>query len=374
MIMIAQRQNLLPSICHRTELTCGALLGALALSLVINGGARAADEPPPQISVAVTAKGCDPMELTAPAGLVSFVIVNKSSRAVEWEILDGVMVVDERENIAPGFKSKLTTRLRPGTYQITCGLLDNPRGRLVVTGEPAKGAAARPSAGDLIGVVAEYRVGNQRQLADLAAALHRFGDAERSGDQGGASNAFLEAQTAFLATAPIQGLVAAEAGPLGADFTKLGDALFANPPRRAGDIAGRLEPAATRFATAVAPLVVPADQLIASTVALARGLAQEIGATLVVSPAALARFEAKRAAIDRVVRLFAPYAKPVDPEAVAALVAALDQLHAALLLPSGAAGDAAKEKILSPEQGHTLIASARAVVERVAILPSLLGL
>jgi iron uptake system component EfeO len=30
-----------------------------------------------------------------------FRIINRSDRAVEWEILDGVLVIEERENIAP---------------------------------------------------------------------------------------------------------------------------------------------------------------------------------------------------------------------------------------------------------------------------------
>ena len=67
-----------------------------------------------------------------PAGRRTFRIVNQSDRAVEWEILDGVMVVAERENIAPGITQTLTAKLVPGTYEITCGLLSNPRGTLTV--------------------------------------------------------------------------------------------------------------------------------------------------------------------------------------------------------------------------------------------------
>src|SRR5947209_100227 len=104
------------------------------------------------VVVTVTNKGCEPNELTLPAGTVTFQIVNKGSRALEWEILKGVMVVDERENIAPGFRQKLTTKLEPGDYEITCGLLSNPRGKLTVRGvEGAAVAAAKPSPMELIG-------------------------------------------------------------------------------------------------------------------------------------------------------------------------------------------------------------------------------
>ena len=53
-----------------------------------------------EVVVNINAHSCDPNELTVPAGRASFRIVNRSDRAVEWEILDGVLVVEERENIA----------------------------------------------------------------------------------------------------------------------------------------------------------------------------------------------------------------------------------------------------------------------------------
>lgn len=42
------------------------------------------------------------------------------------------MVVEERENIAPGFSQKMTANLQPGEYDMTCGLLTNPKGKLIV--------------------------------------------------------------------------------------------------------------------------------------------------------------------------------------------------------------------------------------------------
>src|SRR4051794_33063924 len=63
-------------------------------------------------------------------------IYGQRENALEWEILDGVMLVDERENIAPGFVQRLLTTLAPGDFAITCGLLGYPRGKLHV-GAPA---------------------------------------------------------------------------------------------------------------------------------------------------------------------------------------------------------------------------------------------
>jgi iron uptake system component EfeO len=108
--------------------------------------------------VVVTDKGCKPDTLTVEEGRSAFKIKNESQRALEWEILNGVMVVAERENIIPGFTQSLTATLEPGEYAMTCGLLINPRGRLIVTAA-ANTAAAKPiDPRELVAPLAEYKV------------------------------------------------------------------------------------------------------------------------------------------------------------------------------------------------------------------------
>ena len=107
-----------------------ALCAAGALS-----AARAADA----VGVTISDKGCEPASVTVVPGKSVFKIRNDSKRAVEWEILKGVDVVEERENIIPGFTQTLTATLDAGDYQMTCGLLSNPKGALTVAA-----AAARP--------------------------------------------------------------------------------------------------------------------------------------------------------------------------------------------------------------------------------------
>ena len=111
------------------------------------------------VTVTIQGNACEPNEITVPAGRTTFTIVNKSNRALEWEILDGVMVVEERENIAPGFSQTMTVKLQPGEFAITCGLLSNPRGKLHVMPSAASQAeAARPSLVNYVGALAEYQV------------------------------------------------------------------------------------------------------------------------------------------------------------------------------------------------------------------------
>ena len=122
-----------------------AIIAALLLAGIgaLQPGHRGGAGPPSQpVLVTITDKGCEPNSLTVAAGKTTFRIKNQSRRALEWEILDGVMVVEERENIIPGFVQSLTATLAPGQYQMTCGLLNNPEGRAHRAGEPNTQPAA----------------------------------------------------------------------------------------------------------------------------------------------------------------------------------------------------------------------------------------
>ena len=87
----------------------------------------------PQTAVSVTEKACDKMELTVNSGKNLFVITNASkTNQVEWEIIEGVKVVEEVENMAPGFVKKLKANLKPGEYGMICGRKSSPRGKITV--------------------------------------------------------------------------------------------------------------------------------------------------------------------------------------------------------------------------------------------------
>lgn len=90
------------------------------------------------VFISVDDKKCNPMKITKQNGKIQFIIKNDSHRKLEWEILKGVMVIDERENIAPGFIQKMTTNLETGEYKMTCGLLSNPKGDLLIENKKEK--------------------------------------------------------------------------------------------------------------------------------------------------------------------------------------------------------------------------------------------
>ncbi|MGH6881065.1 MAG: iron uptake system protein EfeO [Hypericibacter sp.] len=188
-----------------------AIVGALVLVIVAgvifyvaSQAAKHSSTPGNAITVTITDASCDPNEITVPAGPASFEIVNKSSRTVEWEILDGVYVIAERENITPGLSRTVTAKVAPGDYAITCGLLSNPRGKLHVTPSAASIAeAAKPSMVAFIGPLAEYKVYLVLESGALVAATQAFTDAIKAGDVELAKTLYSPARAAYMHLEPV---------------------------------------------------------------------------------------------------------------------------------------------------------------------------
>ena len=148
--------------------------------------------------VTVGERICEPNDFIVPAGRITFEIYNASNRTLEWEILDGVMVVEERENITPGLRSTLTARLKPGKYQITCGLLSNPRGSLTVTASAESEAEReRPPVKAFVGPLSEYRVYLVMQTSSLAKEVAALTEAVRNGDIEAARKQYVAARLPY---------------------------------------------------------------------------------------------------------------------------------------------------------------------------------
>lgn len=194
---------------HQTSRSSGlmklAVVGSAVLAVAAGGlfyyatltKKSAGDEKLIPIEVGATA--CEPMKLTLPSGHHSFEIHNRSDRPVEWEILDGVMVVEERENIIPGMKSILRAQLMPGEYEITCGLLSNPRGKLTVTPSEhsAASAAAKPDRRAFIGMLSEYKVFLTMQSNAMLKGAEALQTAIAAGDLAAARAAYWQARAPY---------------------------------------------------------------------------------------------------------------------------------------------------------------------------------
>ena len=166
-------------------------------------GAAATANADGSFNIAVNDHACDPMELTVPSGQVVFNIKNNSTRKLEWEILKGVMVVDERENIAPSLSDKMTVTLLPGEYEMTCGLLNNPRGKLVVTDSGFKEAAGEANMEKLAKPLADYKVYVQNEAAQLVTKTTAFVEAVKAGRTEDAKAMFADVRTHYERIEPI---------------------------------------------------------------------------------------------------------------------------------------------------------------------------
>ena len=155
------------------------------------------------VTVSVTDTACEPMQITVPSGKTTFVIKNASGRALEWEILKGVMVVDERENIAPGLSNNLTATLLPGEYEMTCGLLNNPRGKLTVTDSGFKDTTAEADLEKLAAPLAEYKKYVQNEAGQLVTKTEAFAAAVKAGKIDEAKAMFADTRAHYERIEPI---------------------------------------------------------------------------------------------------------------------------------------------------------------------------
>lgn len=191
----------------------GIYLGiAGAALLAIGGGAafwyasqqQAASATAADQLVTVDATTCTPNAITVAGGRRSFEITNASDRPIEWEILDGVMVVAERENIAPGFRAQLQVQLEPGNYAMTCGLLSNPRGTLQVTqSSEATAAASEVTLRKFLGPLSEYRVYLVMQGNATVKTAQALRDTIATGDLEAAREAWRQARLPYRRIEPL---------------------------------------------------------------------------------------------------------------------------------------------------------------------------
>lgn len=189
--------------CQPPEAEKAAAPAASGAAPTAASAAPAAANADGSYNVAVNDAACEPMELTVPSGETVFHIKNNSGRKLEWEILEGVMVVDERENIAPGLSDKMTVTLLPGTYEMTCGLLTNPRGKLTVTDSGFKAQPAQADMNKLAQPLADYKTYVQGEAKQLVEKTEKFVAAVKAGKVDEAKALFADTRVHYERIEPI---------------------------------------------------------------------------------------------------------------------------------------------------------------------------
>jgi len=166
------------------------LAGTLSAGVAACGSSSDSDSDGTQrIAVTITDDGCDPTDLKATAGPATFAVENvDSSINNEFEVLDGALILGERENVTPGLSGEVSINLDPGTYDIVCGNPGNrePTGKLVVSGEE-QAATTDPQ---LRRAADEYAAYVNDEAGELVRRTTAFVAAIEAGDVAGAKELY----------------------------------------------------------------------------------------------------------------------------------------------------------------------------------------
>ena len=172
------------------RLALGALV-ALTVAACQAGAAPAGSAG--KVAVGVSEAGCSPTSVKADAGPVLFVITNTGTDVAEFEVIGAdKKVIDEAENIVPGFVVNLSALLDGGTYELVCGNLSAPRGSLTVSGgaAPTRPPSAVVDTAQLASIVAAYQTYVKTEADDLVTVIDTFTKAIDDGDLEAAKAAY----------------------------------------------------------------------------------------------------------------------------------------------------------------------------------------
>jgi len=358
------------------------MMCALGASPVCPEGAASAP-----VLVSVKGSSCDPDELTVPAGRVTFSIHNATSQAVEWEILDGVMVVEERENISSGATQPLTANLTAGDYQITCGLLSNPKGKLHVSARD--GASVRVTQTDFIGPLAEYRFYAGNEIDGLVDDMHRLADALKAGNIASARALYGAVHAHYARITPValyfpdlDGMAGPEADsqsppdPTSAGFRQLEWGLASSGPQSLIPLADKLvaDVAALQSRFEALPLT-PRPTFAGVVQTIGGSAAAEIGqASTRLSSADLADLQGYIEGAQKIVALFQPLIQKTDKRLSVALADDFTTLTSTLAkyqMPDNALEHSVK---ISSDDRSLLQTVAKRLTSELGLIPSALGL
>ena len=152
------------------------------------------------VNVAITNAGCEPATLKLASGPTTFVVTNKgSSKATEYEVIQGSRTLAEVENVADGLTRRFSLTLQPGRYTLRCTGADHENASLTVSGARANAALAP----DLQRGVDGYRAFLERETAALVAGVQSLRSALGRGDLAAARRAYAVARVPYERVEPV---------------------------------------------------------------------------------------------------------------------------------------------------------------------------
>jgi iron uptake system component EfeO len=370
-----------------------AFTGISLAGLTLCGqGIAATPEASQPIAITITGKGCEPNAVTVPEGKSTFRIKNASARVLEWEILDGVMVVEERENIVPGFVMTLTATLKAGQYQMTCGLLSNPKGTITVTAGGTTAAKAEPGASDLAGPLAEYKAYVTKEVGDLVSQTKNFTDAVKAGKLQEAQSLYASTRQHYERIEPVAELFSdldkgidaraddfekKESDPAFGGFHRIEKALYAEKTTAGMEpVADRLMHDVQELQSRIAGLDIPPAKMVGGAAALI----EEVAATKIsgeeerYSGMDLWDFQANVDGSQKIFDLLHPLIVAKNPKLDARIQANFTKVDGLLALYRNKERQMSNYDKLSPRDRNALKGAITALAEDLSQLRGTLGL
>lgn len=193
-------------------MTAPRLIGgaaALILTSLVLAGCVAKADVAASDALAVTASdsACDLPTATATSGTLAFDVTNTGSEVSEFYLLaeDGLRIVGEVENIAPGASRTLTVVAQPGNYFTLCkpGMVGEGVGRagFTVTGDTV--AASGDDAEQKQQAVSLYAAFVKDQVEQLVPAVDAFTAAYTAGDDETARTSFPKVRAFYERIEPV---------------------------------------------------------------------------------------------------------------------------------------------------------------------------
>ena len=180
----------------------GALAATGAAALLLSGCVAKADLAEASFTVSSTADACTVSSTNAQSGTLTFDVKNEGEQVTEFYLLadDGLRIVGEVENIAPGASRTLTVTAQPGDYFTVCkpGMLGDGVGRagFTVSGDRVEVAGAdseqKAEAVSLYGAFVKDQVGQLVPSVEAFVAAYVAGDDETAREMFPQTRAFYE--------------------------------------------------------------------------------------------------------------------------------------------------------------------------------------
>jgi iron uptake system component EfeO len=159
------------------------------------------------LSVTSTSDACTVSAKTASSGNATFRVTNAGDKTTEFYLLaaDGLRIVAEKENIAPGASSELTVTLQPGSYFTACrpGMRGENVGEtaFTVTGETVQLSGEDKSL--LEAAVSDYVNFVKNEVAELQPKVTKLAEAYAAGDDATARSLFATTRVHYERIEPI---------------------------------------------------------------------------------------------------------------------------------------------------------------------------